>query len=46
MMTDQQPQQLDKDELAARSAANSRLAIVLGLIVVAVYTGYILYHFL
>ena len=45
-MADQQPQQLSKDELAARGAANSRLAIVLGLLVAAVYTGYILYHFL
>jgi len=45
-MTDQQSHQLDKDELAARGAANTRVAITLGLLVAAVYVGYILYHFL
>jgi|GEM_PF-6627660 len=39
-------QQLDKGELAARSAANIRLAIGLGLLVVVIYAGYILYNYL
>ncbi len=44
-MTDQN-QLLDKDELAARSAANIRIAIILALAVVGVYAGYIFYNYL
>lgn len=43
-MTEQK--QIDKNELTARNTANVRLAIILALVVVGIYAGYIIYNYL